>query len=290
MKLAHIINPFDAPKGSEHSIHQAITLKTMRDARWFTKRVCRRSRIDHYAVTYPEDVHIVPEGFNLLPSLDRSIMDLKPSLTPARRLPIFKDMLDRLYKASDADYFIQTNIDIGLMPHFYQTIIHIIEKGHDCFCVNKRLIPKFYHSIDEIPEMYAEPGTLHNGYDCFVFPRDLYPSFVLGNICMGIPWSETALAVSMVAHGANMTVFKNMHITFHIGDSRTWLDQHAFRQHNSEEFAKALTTLMCFENKRNQRIEKHEITQWLIYKLKHELQPYYSKECHELCARTVGVR
>ncbi len=57
-----------------------------------------------------------------------------------RKLPLIKDILGRLYDASDAEYFIYTNVNIGLMPNFYVAVNAIIESGYDAFVINRRTI------------------------------------------------------------------------------------------------------------------------------------------------------
>ena len=286
MKIGHIINPVAVDSASELGIAQKITLETMKLAKRFTRKVNKNISVELFCVGYPEDAPAMPEGFTKLPDLNRSILDIKEFQTP-RELPLFKDMLDRLYQCTlDVDYLIQTNIDISLMPHFYLTVASLIEKGYDSLIINKRIIPRFYSKIEEIPEMYAELGTDHNGYDCFVFRRDLYPKFELGDICMGTPWSETTLTANMVAYSKNTTVIKRPHLTFHIGDSRTWMQLHDYREHNTGEFAKILLELSLDKPE----ILKNDILQWLIYKMKHELMPHYSEACHTLCNLTTSLR
>ena len=134
-----------------------------------------------YTAQYPEDHAIIPEGFIKTPDLDRSILDISQFQVP-RKLPIIKDILDRLYQvAVDADYLIYTNADIALQPHFYTEVAKLIEQGYDAFIINRRTIPDHYKDISEIPQMYAEKGEPHPGQDCFVFKRSLYEKFYLEN-------------------------------------------------------------------------------------------------------------
>lgn len=234
---------------------------------------------------YREDEEIVPDYFTKLPCLQESTLDW--DFKVKRKLPFFKEILDSLYDESDADYFIQTNADIGLMPHFYELVYLMIKKGHEAVIINKRVIPAHYKSVEDLPEMYSEPGTLHNGYDCFIYPRNKYKDFVLGDICMGTPWSETTIAVSMAAF-CNLSVLRNAHATFHVGDTRTWLSPELadYRQHNAEEFAK----VTLFMAGKNHGLTKDPIVRWMAFKMKHELQPHWSQDCHKLCAETTGLR
>ncbi len=276
IKLAHIVNPVVTSEDRELYWQQPITYRTMALAKSFAEEHYG-IKIEHHACVYPEDEEAIPEGFKRTQDLDRSIQDIK-SFPMRRKLPLFKDILDRLYESTKADYMIQTNVDIGLMPHFYVSINRLIKLGYEALIINKRIIPHYYRRIDQIPDMWSEPGTDHNGYDCFVFKRDVYPSFNMGDNCMGIPWSETSLAVNMVAFSKNCIVLKHPHMTFHIGDSRTWISQDDYRKFNTEAFAKVLTSLL----KNGHNIVRHEIVSWLLKKMQFELKPTYSDECHEL--------
>jgi hypothetical protein len=237
-----------------------------------------RGNVEQFAICYPEDESVLPKDFTILPYMERSVLDLATFKTKHRKLPLFVDMLDALYKNSDADYFIQTNADIGLMPHFYDAVRRIIETGYDAFCINKRCISSHYTDVKDLPLMYSELGVAHNGYDCFVFRRELYPDFKLGNVCMGTPWSETTLAASMLTYARNMVVFKNSHLTFHIGDRRSWMQLHDYRQHNTEEFCSVMLELI----KAAPHILHHPVIQWLLAKLRLEIQPHYARQCHQI--------
>jgi len=283
MKIAHIVNPFDAKPPSDLVTAQAITFKTMLWAKKFAKETCPDLDVEQYVTGYEWDEPAFPPGFRKAKYLDREIRDLYELPDIGKHLPLFRDILDRLYEACpDADYMIQTNADIGLMPHFYTSIKRFIEQGYDSFIINKRIISRHYKKIEEIPEMYCDLGTNHNGYDCFVFRREVYPKFQNGDICMGIPWSEAALAASMVAYSRDCIVFKQPHLTFHIGDERSWMQKHEYRKHNTEQFAKCLMKI----GREVPEALKHPLMNYQVQKLKLELQPHYSKNCHDLCDST----
>ena len=107
---------------------------------------------------------------------------------------MIRDILDRLYAASDADYFIYTNVDIALMPHFYTAVTQLIETGVDAMVINRRTIAKSPSDPAHLPLMWAQVGEKHPGYDCFVFRRDAYPNFDLGTACIGANWIGRVLA------------------------------------------------------------------------------------------------
>ncbi len=278
MKIAHIINPVKVSKERDLYYQQPITFESMRRAKKYSKK----KKIDLFAVFYPEDEEIIPGWFTKLPCLQESTLDW--GFKVRRKLPLFKEILDSLYDASDADYFIQTNADIGLQPFFYDLVFSLIKKGHESIIINKRIIPPFYKSVEDLDEMYSEIGQPHNGYDCFIFPRKNYPDFELGEICMGINWSEAPITVSMAKKG-NLAVLRNAHVTFHIGDQRTWLKPELadYRQHNAEEFAKVAVNLPP-------DILKDSVIRWMSFKMKYELKPEWSQDCHKLMELTTGLR
>jgi len=277
MKIAHVINPVDAKPPSDLITAQPITFESMRIARKFAKN----KKIEQWACFYPEDEHIVPDYFKKLPCLQHDISNFK-KFGIRRKLPLFREMLDLVVDASDADYIVQTNADIALMPHFYKLIYELIGKGHEAFIINKRVIPAYYSKVSELPEMYCELGGAHNGSDCFVFPSHMYGKFELGDICMGTPWSEATLTMNMAEY-CELTTFRNMHATFHIGDSRTWLSPklNDYRLFNTNEFARVL--------KKHPKAQRQPAIRWLLWKMKHELSPHHSQDCHDLCNQTAGM-
>lgn len=99
--------------------------------------------------SYPEDEGIVPAYFKQLPPLSRSVHDFG-RFNSNKKPPLLKDILDRLYKHSDADFFIYSNADIALMPDFYLEVRKIIENGYDAFAVNRCTISSkhsFFYDI-----------------------------------------------------------------------------------------------------------------------------------------------
>jgi glycosyltransferase involved in cell wall biosynthesis len=197
-----------------------------------------------FAAHHREDRDIVPHDFKSTRELDRSVIDLG-NFQIHRKLPLIADILDRLYQNSDAEYFIYTNIDIALMPEFYVAVNEIIERGYDAFIINRRTISDAYNRVDQIPLMYAEIGQSHPGYDCFVFRRDAYKNYRLGNICVGINYVGLALKYNLMCHSKRFKEFLNLHLTFHIGDDKQWKQDkyEDYRQHNESEYHKITAEL-----------------------------------------------
>lgn len=244
MKIAHIIHPVVVDRSSDLNIAQPITFETMRIARDHTKK--EDKDIALHAIQYRDEKQIsLPECFGRTADLERSVFDIK-NFRKKRKLALIGDILDKLYDASpDADYMIYTNVDIALQPYFYTSVMEIINMGYDSFVINRRTIPGRYQHIGDIPMMYTEIGISHKGYDCFVFKREMYPKFILGDICIGTAWIGRTLLANMVMLGNKFKEFRDRHITFHIGDTLSWRNEEYrdYFLHNREEYQKIFAHL-----------------------------------------------
>lgn len=231
--FAHIINPVKSKEGSNLAFVQPVTFETMRRAKCY---VDENVGVELLSAQYSEDHHIIPSYFRTTVDLERSAIDLA-DFKVRRKLPLLRDIIDRLYDSSDADYLIYTNVDIALMPYFYQTVKQIIENGHDAFVINRRTISDIYTGVKDIPSMYAEIGQAHRGWDCFVFQRADYPKYDLGDVLVGVPRVGLVLIANMVAHSTNFLELRHEHLTFHLGNDRRWggrkLEDYA--RHNTKE-------------------------------------------------------
>lgn len=242
MRIAHIVKPMIAAPGSEHAIAQPITFASMRAAAAQAKR--NGIDVELWTAYLPEDEPAVPPDFRKAPVLRRAVGDLR-TFRIRRPLPLFRDVLDAICKSTDAEYVIYTNVDIGLQPHFYAAVRDLIAEGHDAFVINRRTISDRYRSPGDLPAMYAEEGAPHPGYDCFVFRRDLYPRFVIGDVCLGNGHVDTPLVCSMIATAKNFVEIADARLTFHQGDSLGWW-KWKYRDYilfNDRQAAKALLEL-----------------------------------------------
>lgn len=203
-----------------------------------------QAAVNLLAVGYEEDKPVMPEGFQVLPPLARSVLNVG-TFQKQRKLPLLMDILDRGFVGCEADILIYTNVDIALQPDFYLSVQEFIEQGFDAFVINRRTIPGTYTSAAQLAQMWAEAGESHRGWDCFIFPRALVPQFKLGTVCVGQPRVGLALLANLVAYGRSFFEFKEAHLTFHIGDERR-LKNPAFadyRDHNTRELMKSLSVL-----------------------------------------------
>ncbi len=254
IKIAHIINPFAVKESSDLFIAQPITFETMKVAQDFA-RSSYNLDVALYSAQFLEDSSIVPKGFVKTRNLEYSVLDLK-EFKIKRKLPLIKDILDRFYEKTDADYLIYTNVDIAVMPHFYVAIKNIINQGFDAFIINRRTISETYKSVEQIPLMYADLGTKHPGCDCFVFKRSAYKNYKFGSACIGANLIGKILATNLICNADNFIFLKDLHLTFHIGDDRSWRNTtlHDYTLHNLQEMNK----IVAYYSK-EKKLKKHPI-------------------------------
>jgi len=220
LSIAHIINPVVVLSNSDLFIAQPITFESMRIAGNYAKN---KIDIEFYSAQYQEDRPVVPGFITKTVDLNRSILDITPTICK-RKLPFIKDILDRLYDSSKADYFIYTNVDIALAKDFYICVSKIINSGYDAFTITRRTVSRDIKTIEDIPRMYMEKGTPHPGWDCFVFSRNLYTQFRLDDIIIGYPGIGRVLLANCFRYADRFGIFREEYLTFHIGTDSYWKD------------------------------------------------------------------
>jgi hypothetical protein len=229
IRLAHIVNPVKVPTSSDLSKAQPITFESMIRALEYSNS---RNYINHYAIGYEEDRSVFPKDFFHLPNLERSVLDVN-EFAKQRKLPLIQDILSPLRKNLEIDYIIYTNVDIALMPYFYEYIQHKINSGSDSMIINRRVIKE----AGEFPLMYAEVGKSHPGFDCFVFRSELLEKFDLGNACIGANWIGRIMLANLIMFSNHLEIVKDAHLTFHVGEDGAWLNNNysEFDDHNKSE-------------------------------------------------------
>jgi len=211
--IAHIVNLFKPSNDSDLKLAQEVTISSMLAAR----NACSEpSKVQLLSAQIREDRNVVSQGFVATQNLDRNVFELG-TFSKKMELPILKDILDRLYKESVAEYLIFSNVDIGVQPDFYNAVSRFIDDGNDAFIINRRRISDRFTSVNQLAEMYKENGKKHPGFDCFVFKRELYPKFSLAEVCIGVPFIGITLAQNIFCFAKQSRVFTNEHLTFHIG-------------------------------------------------------------------------
>ncbi len=212
-KIVHIINPVKVNESADLYNAQPITFESIIIAK---KNAKNSSKITICTTQFEEDKSIIPDEFTILSNLEKSILDIHPQLQ-GKKLPLIKDILDKTKEVTESDYIIYSNSDIALMPFFYDTVLEYINSNHDAIVINRRRISNIYKDKNQLPLMYAELGKSHPGYDCFIIKKELLQQFILGNICVGIPFIEVALIHNIASFAQNPIYLTDKHLTFHIG-------------------------------------------------------------------------
>ena len=214
LKITHIVNPVKVAKSNELFSAQLITFESMKVAK-------EQANLSDFKLTlcstqYSEDEDVVPTYFKKLSNLKRSIKEVNSKLN-GRKLPLIKDILLKTNEIENNDYIIYTNVDIALMPFFYNTIHEYIKEGHDFITINRRRLENKYNAVEQLPKMYAELGKSHPGFDCFIFKQPLLEKLHLNGICIGVPFLEVSLLHNLLAVAENPKIIFDKHLSFHIG-------------------------------------------------------------------------
>lgn len=237
LKIAHIVNPVKVTKTHELYTVQPITFESMRIAKQFAKNTA--VEITLVSTQYPEDKEVIPSHIHQLSNLERSVSDRDSSLS-GRKLPLLKDILNKSKEIEDTDYLIFTNVDIGLMPHFYDAVARNIHKGHDALIINKRRLSSSFKKIEELPDIYSNLGKSHPGFDCFVFRKELLDQLILDYVCIGVPFSGVSMLHNLAALSQNPLILTDAHLTFHIGMDVLHFKKDPYYKHNKEVFFKKI--------------------------------------------------
>ena len=254
MKIAHIINPVKVPASSDLFVAQPVTFRAMIHAsRCVTDPDLE---VELHVISYPEDDMRLPDDFHVHPPLQRSVLDMG-SFSRQRKLPLIRDILDPLISSTDADYIIYSNVDISPMPYFYDYVAEQL-KEHDALVINRRTISKSDDPAGPLAGFCSQVGSSHPGFDCFVFRKDRYNNFILGSACVGANWIGRVLICNLMAFSDKFFLEKEAHLTFHLGDDRSWKTARNadFDEHNERELAKLMVAL-----REQQLLGKHPLLQ-----------------------------
>jgi len=243
MKIAHIVNILEIqPKHKASYLHvaQPVTVKSMLDAKLKSKNP---TNIDLIAVKHKDENIECPEGFRMAPDLTRYCYDVFPELPKTKQLPLVVDIFTSLKQASDAEYFIYTNIDIGLFPDFYDRVYSIIEKHkYGFFTIDREIMPKYVDNklIDQhnFKKLFNIAGDPHPGIDCFIFNKDLLKKSNFGHIFLGHPPVARIIKGSFMQCCKNKMwsrIFSGDRFTFHIGHESAWRQVDQFTVENCRE-------------------------------------------------------
>lgn len=249
VELLHVVNPVAAKPGSDLVVAQPVTFASMHSARRFAAQEDPALSVRLAATVLAQDAAAVPEGMERLPDLTRTVLDVASFERP-RALPLVFDILGRAQRsapATDADLaaVVLTNVDIGLMPHFYLLAADLLRRGYDAVIVNRRSIARAFAAPQQLPLMYAQHGSSHPGLDCFIIERSLLDRFVTNRACVGGGFVMRGLLFNLVAHAERLRILLNAQATFHIGDDAAWATSPYadYEAHNKAEALSVFRTL-----------------------------------------------
>lgn len=258
--FTHVINPFNAKPGSEHDIAQSTTFRSITIA----KRCTPDIPVEILCAVYPEDKNVVPAEFKCVDTLSMSISDLVESDLNIK-LPLLFDLLNIGAESSmgnpDDEYLIYTNIDIGLMPFFYQTVSDIVQKGFDAIVINRRTVDQAWGETDNFGLMFSDIGKKHPGSDCFIIKKSLVKQFVRSECCLGVITVMKSLMINMAAVAEKMVIVADAHATFHIGDDRRWSNPRfkPYANHNRSEAQRIAKELLAFSPEYKEKLQEYAI-------------------------------
>ena len=228
---------------SDLYVAQPITFESMKVASRFASS---GAEVRLLTAQYPQDRSMIPEGFVATEDLDRSVLE-RGRFAVARKLPLLRDILDRAYRMlPPADFIIYSNVDIAVQPYFYRAVDALIDTGLDAFVINRRTISDRFTSPKELPRMYGQLGQRHQGYDCFVFRREVYPHLALADLCIGTGRVGLGLICNLIAWSEKFKLFSDLHLTFHLGNNKQWTDQkyEDYQRFNTEQIVSILHNLV----------------------------------------------
>ncbi len=156
-----------------------------------------------------------------------------------------RELLDRIPAVATSEHVIYSNIDIALMPYFYNAVAIHLRNGCDSMVINRRTIFPDASELKYLDVMYSSIGNRHPGYDCFVFRKDRVEKFNVGNLCLGLPGFDWAMALNLWYRGGTNLGLYDHHLTFHIGDDRKWTSEamSEWQRLNYEQILEPLASL-----------------------------------------------
>lgn len=231
MKIVHLINPAKFSESSDLNKAQAFTFESIKNALSYDSTV----NVKVATTQYPEDEGTVPKDFLKLNHLSRSVGSVNEQLK-GRKLPLLTDIMAKAKDIGDFDYLIYSNIDIGLMPFFYQYVQFQIEQGHDAIIINRRRLKSDYKDVNQLPLLFSDLGKSHPGFDCFIFHKSMLDQLILDKICIGVPFSGVSLLHNLVAWSQNPKVVTDAHLTFHLGTEVMSFKKDQYYWHNRTVF------------------------------------------------------
>lgn len=277
-KIVHIVNPVKLPPSSDLYVAQPITFESMRLAKAFAKETVKVSLA---SVQYEEDKEIIPNYITQIANLERSILDLA-NFQKKRKLPLIQDIINAaIQEYPDSDYYIYTNVDISLMPHFYVSINQLLQEKGLSIAINRQTITDKYKKITDMPLLYTQIGKPHEGIDCFVFSNKVAKKMQFFNSFIGSGPVGMAFAINLIGLSDQFLWLEKSDLTFHLGDDKKWQNSSLqdYSVYNYEEVIKICDFYLAHNKDQNTNLlfsilkkqfrqyQNNQLVQYNIHKL-----------------------
>jgi hypothetical protein len=234
IRFVHIVNPVNVRPDSDLFTAQPITFQSIREAKRFAATT---HQVELYSVQYQEDIDAVPADFIRTSNLSRSVLDIA-EFRKARKLPFIQDIISLgVNAAPDGDFYIYSNADVGLMPHFYLSIARILQSGVDALAINRKTVRPHYTEISDLPMIYTELGIPHEGIDCFVFRKTHAARYIFEQAIIGSGPVGLCFVTNMLTFSKRFLWLEGSDLTFHLGDDKRWTDPvlNDYEAHNFQQ-------------------------------------------------------
>lgn len=240
LRLAHLLNLVSENENPQLYKVQKLTLRTVEAA---LKATDNRIPVRVMSAQFPQAVSGIPDFVATTESLTHHAAEIS-ALSAKARLPLIKDILSKLKEDNTATHFVFSNLDICLMPSFYNAVASYLNQGHDALIINRRRIKSGFLEEEDLNLMYAEAGEVHTGYDCFIFSRELLDKFIFTDIYIGVPPAGNDIFYNIMAFASNPVLLTEKHLTFHVGMDlvKEW-GSAELNRHNKTQFAVLLKQL-----------------------------------------------
>ena len=240
---------------AEQAAVQKVTYAAMARAR----RECQLSgsmhapEVEFLAAIYPEDREYASAYFDRFVMLQRTASDLRTFARP-RLLPPLFDILE-LATDARADYIVFTNVDICPVPNFYLAVDALLRQGFDALVINRRTLIGWPIDPGLVDMMALDAGQPHEGYDCFVFPRQLLADFIRNDAVVGTSGVMMGLIYNLVATTRRLLFLGDVHLTWHLGDDKAWASPE-LRDYIEHNWSESLITLLRLSRIKPERFQE----------------------------------
>lgn len=125
--------------------------------------------------------------------------------------------------ASDTDFVIVSNADIGLFQNFYREVARLSCSGVYSWTSHRRTIPQSPPDHeDSLAWVERQEGLAHEGSDLFVTTPSVATKMSLGSAVFGMPGIGDLVLTNLAAFDPTFIRFRNRRLSFHIEDERLW--------------------------------------------------------------------